>query len=138
MRQRLCLLALILPLALLGRWLPPLAQPKPTKGVRPQPIEAAYGQIRDGMTDKELFALMAPYNKEFTGHYQWQRWTDGQIAIGVYIWPNGGIFTDEPFRVQAKTMFKMAFDDGQERWMPLRSSRLILFPNRRSKIKTAD
>jgi hypothetical protein len=76
---------------------------------RPPSIEEAFAQIRIGMVDMELFRLMAPYKRRFTGHYQWQVWTDGRADVVVTIWPNdapGKIFGAGRFRVREKDLFK--------------------------------
>jgi hypothetical protein len=62
-----------------------------------------------GMIDEDLFRLMLPYRRIFTGHYQWPAWTDGKTEVGVTIWPNeapGEIFGEGPFRVREKGLMK--------------------------------
>src|SRR5262245_36308411 len=101
-------------------WLPALPCPEPMRATQPRPIEAAFEQIRMGMSDEELFAIMAPYEEEFTGHSQWRRWTDGRMVVSVTIWPDGGIPGRGPYRVQVKNMFKVGFEPN----LLLRSNRL--------------
>jgi hypothetical protein len=84
-------------------------RPEFAEVARTPSIEEAFAQIRMGMVDKELFRLMAPYKRRFTGHYQWQVWTDGRADVVVTIWPDeapGKIFGEGPFRVREKDLFK--------------------------------
>jgi hypothetical protein len=78
--------------------------------MRPQPIEAAFAEIRLRMTEQELVALMAPYEEVNTGHFQWRHWTDGRTMILVTVWPKGlrpiGPPDDGPGVVQNKKMLK--------------------------------
>jgi hypothetical protein len=80
--------------------------------MRPQPIEAAFAEIRIGMTEEELVVLMAPYQEVNTGHFQWRHWTDGRIIVLATVWdsqpigPPGSQPPDGPFVVQNKQMLK--------------------------------
>jgi hypothetical protein len=56
--------------------------------IRLEPIEVAFSKIRMGMSEKELFRLMAPFKRERTEHRQWQTWTDGESAVSVTIFFN--------------------------------------------------
>jgi hypothetical protein len=65
-------------------------------------------KIREGMTAKELFALMAPFRKVCTEHFQWPLWTDGHTDVAVTIWPDGGdpiVGWTGPWRVREKEIY---------------------------------
>jgi hypothetical protein len=84
-RERLSLLVLLLALFILCVLM--FRSPNSRQAIRPQPIEAAFSQIRIGMTEQELVALMVPYREVKTGHSQWRYWTNGRTAILVTVWP---------------------------------------------------
>ena len=103
----LCFFVLALILALPHGWLAsaPAPLPKRNKVTPPRSLRQAFQRIQIGMTDDELFALMAPYKRKPTRHYQWQRWTDGQATVSVTIWPGKtpeSVLSGDTFRVQDK------------------------------------
>jgi hypothetical protein len=124
--HRFCLLALVVALALPLGWLSsaPAPRPRPAKGAPPRPIEAAFDDIRRGMAPKDLFALMAPYQKSCTEHYQWQRWTAGQFEVAVTIWPDGDLLeamlAGRQFRVQEKSLYKVVVNGTERRLVEVR------------------
>jgi hypothetical protein len=116
MNQRLRLVAFVLALALPISWL--LAAPRPRPAPAPLPIEVAFGKIRKGMSPEDLFALMAPYKKQHSGHYQWQSWREGKNVVTVTIWPDDatdGFLRGDTYRVQEMSMFRVVVEDGRER-----------------------
>jgi hypothetical protein len=94
---------------------------KPPRQLRP--IERAYERIRIGMTEKELLALMAPFEVSNEppapwGRFLWQTWTDGQISISVgrkegWFMP----LMDDPPPVGEKHMYKRVFVAGEIKWV---------------------
>ena len=115
-RKRLPLLMLFLTLFIVCVFM--FRSPDPERGrqIRAQPIEAAYAEIRIGMTEEELVALMAPYQEVNTGHLQWRYWVEGPTVVfvtvldGRPIGPPGSQPTDGPYLVQGKEMRKEALN----------------------------
>jgi len=68
----------------------------PTHVAKPRPLEEAYKDIKIGMTEEELFAMMAPYKRLYTEHGQWQSWEDGHTGISVTLWPKGDFLSRHP------------------------------------------
>jgi hypothetical protein len=57
------------------------------RAIGPQPIEAAFAEVRIGMREEELVALMAPYHELDTEHLQWRYWIEGRTVVFVTVWP---------------------------------------------------
>ena len=106
--QRLSLAALLLLLVVPYAWLssPPTQPLTRARKAMAQPIEVAFENIRVGMTERELFTLMAPFRKVFTGHGQWPCWTDGRFVVLVTIWAGGGPLGDIPEGVLDKQLYE--------------------------------
>jgi hypothetical protein len=105
--QRLGFVAVLLLLVPPFAWLSsaPAPWPRPAKKKpAPQGIEAAYEKIRLGTTYKELFMLMAPFQKVPTEHGQWPCWTDGKFRVCVTIWVGGGPLGNLPEGVLEKSL----------------------------------
>jgi hypothetical protein len=101
----------ILALSMLFVFMFPLPHPRPRHATRPRPIEAAFADIRLGMTEEELVALMAPYEEVNTEHFQWRNWTDGHTIVLFTVWPKdfrpiGPLRYTGPDLVQDKKMFR--------------------------------
>jgi hypothetical protein len=82
------------------------AAPAPLpKRAKSTPLEAAYARIRIGMTERELVALMAPFQRSIFSRYAgWHGWTDGRREVVVTILPDEFPNGDGPLRVQAKVI----------------------------------
>jgi hypothetical protein len=89
---------------LLAPWLAAAPAPLP-KRTKSTPLEAAYARIRVGMTERELVALMAPFQRSILSRYAGvQGWTDGRREVVVTIRPDEFPNGDGPVRVQAKVI----------------------------------
>jgi hypothetical protein len=98
--------AMILALTTFSPQLP--ASPLPVEIVenKPSSLDGAFWHIRRGMTDEELFALMAPFERHFTEHDQWQSWTDGGLVVHVTLlvdWNGAGSNRVETASLSKKT-----------------------------------
>jgi hypothetical protein len=120
--QRLCLVALLLPLVLPFASLSsaPAPRPQPVKKLAPRPIEVAFERIRLGMSEEEVFQLMAPFQKVFTGHGQWPRWTDGQFRVDLTLDISEFILMGRPIRVLEGELSQKRFDGQETHWVPVR------------------
>jgi hypothetical protein len=123
--QRLRLVAVLLLFVPPCAWLSaaPAPLPRPAKKEpAPQGVEAAYEKIRLGMTYKELFTLMAPFQEVPTGHGQWPCWTDGRFRVCVTIWVGGGPFGDIPEGVLEKSLCRKEGGGTQASWVPIKEA----------------
>lgn len=120
--QLLCLVALLLPLVLPLAWLSsaPAPRPRPVKKPSPRPIVAAFEKTRQGMTEEELFELMAPFQKVFTGHGQWPCWTDGQFRVNLTLDIAEFILAGRPIRVVEGELSQKRFDGRKTQWVLVR------------------
>src|SRR5439155_20001523 len=82
--MRLPLVAFVLLLALpCGRlWSAPAPLPKQPRAPALSPLEMACRHVRVGMTDTELFALLAPFER-IDWKVNRQLWTDGRMTVLV-------------------------------------------------------
>jgi len=111
-RERLSLLVLFLTLFIVCLFMFRSPEPERGQAIRPQPIEAAFAQIRIGMREEELATLMAPYQEGDTGHLQWRYWEEGATVVSVGVWDlhpigvPGSQPIDGPYFVLYKNMHK--------------------------------
>jgi hypothetical protein len=84
-----------------------------TETVKPKPprLEEAYERIRIGMSEKDLRALMAPFQAGGE-HRQWPCWGSRDYLLGVTL--EGNLFApDDTWCVKEKTLYRKEL--GQSR-----------------------
>jgi hypothetical protein len=77
--------------------------------------ETAFEKIKIGMSEEELFALMAPFEELYSGHLQWPMWGEGNTTVYVTIWPDR--FPEGQWLVREASMSKEVFDKSERRWV---------------------